>query len=545
MSNNLRPDPVTVNAVVQTSGSSRTGYGLLALLSHTATFPDRSRLYGAESEADDDFDEDSPERRALRGAFAQNPKPTGVLVLKSTKSVTLRYEVGASDASAGATYAMKVLGHGFADVTVTTDAVTGSSQASINQAMLTQLNAVAGRNYTAAFAALPVVGGIAVTADAATDELHHVAHAYQTGDGPIRFTTTTTLPAGLALATDYFVVKVDADNFKVSSTLANAINTTPVVVNITDTGTGTHTATIQAGASSPGSRLVVTCNTANDWFALEPVLLARFDLLVTNAAPAGLGTDLDDILDVDDSWYTLAPLYPSKAYIEALEAWTEANERTLVWDSPDTDVMKLSYDADTSSDVGADSLELGYNRSMGTSHPYPSDFASVRWMGRWLPSLPGKQNTKFKAIVGVRTRKLRAQNKKNITDRKMNFFENFADANRAKSGVVFGTNRWFDVTRNVDWLVDETAVDVTDTLIDDNPFTPEGVQKVAGGVHKAFGAAIAQGVSAQSLPNSVTTPNFDDITDEDKADRILRGVEGHIELAGFVNQVIVNLTITQ
>ena len=35
-----------------------------------------------------------------------------------------------------------------------------------------------------------------------------------------------------------------------------------------------------------------------------------------------------------------------------------------------------------------------------------------------------------------------------------------------------------------------------------------------------LGAAIAQGVSAQSLPNTVVTPNFDDITDEDAKTRM-------------------------
>lgn len=55
----------------------------------------------------------------------------------------------------------------------------------------------------------------------------------------VRFTTTTTLPAGLSLATDYYIVRVTDTTFKVATSFANAIANT--VVNITDAGTGTHT----------------------------------------------------------------------------------------------------------------------------------------------------------------------------------------------------------------------------------------------------------------------------------------------------------------
>jgi hypothetical protein len=55
----------------------------------------------------------------------------------------------------------------------------------------------------------------------------------------VRLTTTTTLPAGLALATDYFVIRVSNTTFKLATSYANAIAGT--AINITDAGTGTHT----------------------------------------------------------------------------------------------------------------------------------------------------------------------------------------------------------------------------------------------------------------------------------------------------------------
>lgn len=59
----------------------------------------------------------------------------------------------------------------------------------------------------------------------------------------VRFTTTTTLPAGLALNTDYWLVRQSTTTAKVASSLTNAIAGT--TIDITDAGTGTHTLTIQ------------------------------------------------------------------------------------------------------------------------------------------------------------------------------------------------------------------------------------------------------------------------------------------------------------
>lgn len=55
----------------------------------------------------------------------------------------------------------------------------------------------------------------------------------------VRLTTTTTLPAGLSLATDYYVIKASDTTFKLATSYANAIAGTQI--NITDAGTGTHT----------------------------------------------------------------------------------------------------------------------------------------------------------------------------------------------------------------------------------------------------------------------------------------------------------------
>lgn len=85
--------------------------------------------------------------------------------------------------------------------------------------------------------------GDTFTADASTDVVTWTSTAnipsnILTGTR-VRLTTTTTLPAGLALATDYYVIKLTDSTCKLATSYANAIAGT--AINITDAGTGTHT----------------------------------------------------------------------------------------------------------------------------------------------------------------------------------------------------------------------------------------------------------------------------------------------------------------
>lgn len=57
----------------------------------------------------------------------------------------------------------------------------------------------------------------------------------------VRLTTTTTLPAGLATATDYYVIRLSDTTFSLATSYANSL--VPTAIDITSTGTGTHTIT--------------------------------------------------------------------------------------------------------------------------------------------------------------------------------------------------------------------------------------------------------------------------------------------------------------
>lgn len=79
----------------------------------------------------------------------------------------------------------------------------------------------------------------------ATDRISIPAHGFSTGL-KLQFSSSGALPAGLLVSTDYFVIKVDDDMFKVAASLADAI--TGGAIDLNSQGTGIHTATPSAFA---------------------------------------------------------------------------------------------------------------------------------------------------------------------------------------------------------------------------------------------------------------------------------------------------------
>lgn len=76
------------------------------------------------------------------------------------------------------------------------------------------------------------------TADAGTDICTHT-NINLMNLTTVQVSSSGTLPAGLAAATNYFVIKVSDTTFKLATSYANAVAGT--AIDITDAGTGTHT----------------------------------------------------------------------------------------------------------------------------------------------------------------------------------------------------------------------------------------------------------------------------------------------------------------
>lgn len=95
----------------------------------------------------------------------------------------------------------------------------------------------------------PSAAAVAIAdVDADENTFTKAAHGFITGLKGQFTTSEADLPDGLATTTDYFIIKVDDDTFKVASSLANAVAGT--AIDIADVGTGTHTFTPTTAAGN-------------------------------------------------------------------------------------------------------------------------------------------------------------------------------------------------------------------------------------------------------------------------------------------------------
>ena len=80
----------------------------------------------------------------------------------------------------------------------------------------------------------------------------------------VRFTTTGTLPGGISLNTDYYLIRQSADLFRVANSVENALAAN--FITLTNGGSGTHTVSITA-ATSP----VITLEASIDGEIYAPI----------------------------------------------------------------------------------------------------------------------------------------------------------------------------------------------------------------------------------------------------------------------------------
>lgn len=102
---------------------------------------------------------------------------------------------------------------------------------------------------------------MAFTAANASEIFTSAAHGLLTGDGPVQLTNSGgALPSGLSAATDYYVIKIDANTFYLATTRSNAYAGTNLL--IAGDGTGTHT--LSAVASTVRPLIVASYSTDSD-----------------------------------------------------------------------------------------------------------------------------------------------------------------------------------------------------------------------------------------------------------------------------------------
>ena len=131
------------------------------------------------------------------------------------------------------------------------------------------------------------------------------AHGYTTGD-IVTVGATTTVPPGLAINTQYYVINTGANTFKLAATYADAIATTPVI-NITGTGTLPFVEGVKRTVASVAATDVLTSN-GHGLNNGDRVILSS-----TGALPAGLTPGVYFIINRATNTFSLSATFGGTA----------------------------------------------------------------------------------------------------------------------------------------------------------------------------------------------------------------------------------------
>lgn len=271
---------------------------------------------------------------------------------------------------------------------------------------------------------------------------------------------------------------------------------------------------------------------AGSWFSLyvSPEMTTRLTVLHQTTDP-GVAADLAAIAVEDNDWYWLLGLYPSKALVDAIADYAEANDKFFEAHTQDSAVINTTL---SGTDDVAEANQTN-TRTRLVYHPHSGQFMDAAEMGRIAPTDPGTATFSDKTLTGVDYYTLTSTQRANATSKRVGIYERLGDVGRTRNGKTLG-GEWADIIIGRDSLVTDIQAAVYDVVsaADKTPFTDEGISKVKGAIEGVLNQGVDSGLLAADPAPVVNVPLAADVSAADKAARTLTGVTFDAVLAGAI-----------
>jgi hypothetical protein len=281
---------------------------------------------------------------------------------------------------------------------------------------------------------------------------------------------------------------------------------------------------------------------AGSWFQLfaTPDMTTRLTVLNQTADP-GVAADLAAIAVADNNWYWIINPWNSKAMIDAISDYAEANGKFFEACTQDSAVINTTLSGtDDVAEANASNL-----RTRLVYHPDSGAFMDAAEMGRIAPTNPGSASFSDKFLASVDEYELTSTQRANATAKNVGIYERIGAVGRTRNGKTLG-GEWADKIIARDALVTNIQAAVYTVVSDGDklPFTDEGIASVHGAIKGELDRGVADGVLAADPPPVVDVPLASEVSDADKAARTLTGVTFDAVLAGAIVAVTITGTLT-
>lgn len=280
---------------------------------------------------------------------------------------------------------------------------------------------------------------------------------------------------------------------------------------------------------------------------VTPILMTyRFGMVLLPLQASGSVTDdLDAIQAVDDNWYAIACTDRTSAVVQQIAAWTEARVKLFGTASADPNIINQPVGTDTTS-VAAIFNNLGYVRTFVLYHQdADSDYPECAWFGNCLPLQPGSETWAFKTLNSIAYSDLSATQSNNVLNKKANTYTYVGGVGITQKGTV-SQGEYIDIIRGVDWLTSTIQSYVYSILVNNPkvPYTDAGITAVEAQIRRALSQGITNNFISADPEPTVSVPKAANVSSADKAARILRNVRFQATLAGAIQEIRIQGTVT-
>lgn len=303
------------------------------------------------------------------------------------------------------------------------------------------------------------------------------------------------------------------------------------------------------GVTATGSTtLILTSNSAGLPFS---VVLGDHMVQVLTTANTGVVESLAALsLNYDDDWYGLISTFRSVSDAIQIADYTQGVQKLFGVSTNSAS----AYDPTSTTDLAYLIKNGAYDK---TWCMYSADFPNypeAGEFGKGLPLTPGSETWAYKTIAGTPADTISDGQINALKAKNCNYYTEFGNQNIFMDGKV-GSGEWIDIIRLIAKLESDMMTAVFGTLVNSPkiPFTNPGITLIQGkisGVLKAnqkTGGVAPDDVDDQGnlVPGySTSFPNVFDISSNDRANRLLSGGTFTARLAGAIQYVTINGSVT-
>jgi hypothetical protein len=302
------------------------------------------------------------------------------------------------------------------------------------------------------------------------------------------------------------------------------------------------------GGSGSGALLTLTSSVAG-----APVAYTSLTSNLTHANVTPNHSIANDIATAQavnggDDWYGLTICSQVASDIEQVAAYIETQLKIFIADSTDANILTAS-----TTDVASVLQGKSYKRTGIIYAGTANDGRAAAWLGGQLPQVPGSNTWMFVTLVGITPDFLNQTQIQNcigiplagVSGKNCNIYQTVGGVGITQQGFMSG-GQFIDQTVGVDWLQSTMQSNIFSQLVNSPkiPYTDQGVAVIENAIRQTLLQGVANGLIDGTSPIIVTAPLVANIPQVDRAARLLPSVTFSCRLAGAIQDIIINGTVS-